>query len=186
MRASAALRAARAAGIALKVEGGDLLLEASSAPAPDILDVLSEHKAGIVELLRRIRDGSKAEDWRDSFDELAVAELCGALPRAAAEACAFACCIAEWLNRNAVCSPPGRCLSCRMAEHGGDPLLPFGTDATGHAWLHSTCWRAWHERRKAKAIAALAAQGVNRSHEFRTNEMQGTILREARSDGRSP
>jgi hypothetical protein len=40
------------------------------------------------------------------------AEFDGGLPRARAEARAFVCCMAEWLNRNFVRSPPGRCLAC--------------------------------------------------------------------------
>jgi hypothetical protein len=28
-----------------------------------------------------------------------------------------------------------------------DPLLPFGTDTTGHAWLHRACWSAWYRAR---------------------------------------
>jgi hypothetical protein len=78
-----------------------------------------------------------------------------------AEARAFACCVVEWLNRNPVRSPPGRCLGCGQAEHSHDPLLPFGTEPTGHAWLHSRCWPAWHAARKADAIAALAAMGID-------------------------
>jgi hypothetical protein len=50
-----------------------------------------------------------------------------------AEACAFACCIAEWLNRNPPRSSPGRCHSCGEVEHRQDPLVPFSTEQTGHA-----------------------------------------------------
>ena len=41
----------------------------------------------------------------------------GGLPRASAEARVFACCVAEWLNRNPVRSPPGRCLGCGAGRH---------------------------------------------------------------------
>jgi hypothetical protein len=30
-------------------------------------------------------------------------------------------------------------------------LLPFGAEPTGHAWLHSRCWDAWHTGRKSEA-----------------------------------
>jgi hypothetical protein len=66
------------------------------------------------------------------------------------------CCVAEWLNRNPARSPPGRCLGCGEAEHAHDSLLPFGTEPTGHAWLHSRCWTAWHASRQADAVAALS------------------------------
>ena len=73
-----------------------------------------------------------------------------------AEAQAFECCVVEWLNRNPVCSPPGRCLGCGGGEDTHDKLLPYGTEQTGHAWLHSRCWEAWHANRKAKAVAVLS------------------------------
>ena len=62
--------------------------------------------------------------------------------------------VVEWLNRNPVRPPPGRCLGCGEAEYGHAPLLPFGTEPTHHAWLHSRCWAAWHAGRKAEAVAS--------------------------------
>ena len=151
MSAAKPLEAARAAGIELALDGNDLALSAASAP----LDALSRHKAEIVALLRPGRDGWSAEDW--FFDERAgVAEFDSGLPRAEAETRAFECCVVEWLNRNPVCSPPGRCLECGGSEHTYDKLLPYGTVQTGHAWLHSRCWEAWHANRKAKGVAVLS------------------------------
>jgi hypothetical protein len=158
-----ALKAARAAGIGLEIEGNDLVLEASASPPAAVLDLLSQHKAGIVALLRPTGDSWSAEDWRVFFAEWAgIAEFDGGLPRAEAKDIAFACCIAEWLNRNAARSSPDRCLGCGRGEHVHDPLLPFGTEATGHAWLHGRCWTAWHAVRKAKTVTALAAMGISR------------------------
>jgi hypothetical protein len=54
---------------------------------------------------------------------------------------AFACCIAEWLNRNPVGSPRGRCVACGGAGHEDDPLLPYGVEIT-------------------EAVAALEATGI--------------------------
>jgi len=126
-----------------------------------VLDLLSRHKAGIVALLRPADDGWSAEDWQVYLDERAgIAEFDGGLPHSQAEARAFACCIGEWLNRNPVRSPPGRCLGCGGGGHGHDPLLPYGVEDTGHAWLHSRCWPAWYAGRKADAAAALAAMGI--------------------------
>jgi hypothetical protein len=101
------------------------------------------------------------EDWRALFDERAgIAEFDGGLPREQAEARAFTCCVAEWLNRNPVRSAPDSCLRCREAEQSHDSLLPFGTESTGHAWLHSRCWSPWFAARQAEAVAALAAMGI--------------------------
>ena len=162
MSAAEALKAARAAGIELGIDGDALTLEAATAPPPAVLDVLARHKAGIVALLRPAEDGWSGEDWQAFFDERAgIAEFDGGCRVREAEARAFACCVVEWLNRNPVRSPPGRCLGCGESEHAHDPLLPFGTEAGGHAWLHSRCWPAWHAARKAEAIAALAAMGID-------------------------
>ena len=102
-------------------------------------------------------DGWSGEDWRAFFDERAhAARHVGGLPHDQAEACAFACCISEWLDRNPMHTAPGRCHGCGEAEHGNDLLLPFGTEPTRHAWLHSRCWPAWHASRKAEAVAAFS------------------------------
>ena len=59
-----ALWAARAAGVAVRIEGNDLALEADSQPPAEILERLARHKPGIVALLRPGRDGWSAEDWQ--------------------------------------------------------------------------------------------------------------------------
>jgi hypothetical protein len=108
-----ALKAARAAGIELALDGDDLALSAASAPPAVMLDALSRHKAEIVALLRPGRDGWSGEDWLAFFDERAgIAEFDGGLPRGEAEARALEYCVVEWLNRNAVSSSPDRCLAC--------------------------------------------------------------------------
>jgi hypothetical protein len=160
MSAAEALKAARVAGIRVGIDGDDLVLEASVPPLASVLDLLSRHKPGIVTLLRPGRDGRSTDDWQVFFDARAgIAEFDGGPPRVEAAARAFACCVTEWLNRNFLCSPPGRCLACG-GNHAHEPLLPFGSESTGHAWLHSRCWPAWHARRKAEAVAALRAMGI--------------------------
>jgi hypothetical protein len=159
--AAETLKAARAAGILIGIEGDALTLEAAAAPPSGMLDLLARHKAGVVALLRLGNDGWSGEDWLTFFEERASIAGCdGKLPRALSDARAFACCVAEWLNRNSVRSPPGRCLGCGAAEHAHDPLLAFGTESTGHAWLHSRCWPAWYAGRKAEAVAALSSMGI--------------------------
>ena len=109
----------------------------------------------------KMEDGWSRDDWHSYFDERAgLAEFDGGLSRDHAEARAFSCCVPEWLNRNPVHSAPGRCLGCGAAEHPHDPLLPFGVESDGHAWLHLRCWRAWADGRKAEAFSALAAIGI--------------------------
>lgn len=161
MSAVQALKLARAAGVRIGIDGDALTLTAEAAPPADMLDLLSCHKAEVIALLRTGSDGWSGEDWLALFDErAAIAEFDGSLPRQEAEVRAFDYCVVEWLNRNPARSPTGRCLGCGGSEHAHDKLLPFGTEPTGHAWLHSRCWPAWHAARKAEAIAALAAMGI--------------------------
>jgi hypothetical protein len=167
MSVAGALKAARAVGIEVGIDGDDLVLKASAAPPSAVLDLLSRHKAAIVALLRPANDGWSAEDWQVFFEERAgIAEFDGDLPRVEAEARAFACCVIEWLNRNFVHSPPGRCLACGGGDHAHDPLLQHGIEPTRHAWLHSRCWPEWNAGRKTDAVAALAAMGIASPAEF--------------------
>ena len=161
MSAVHALKLARAAGVRIGIDGDALTLDADIAPPPAVLDLLTLYKAQVIALLRTGSDGWSGEDWRALFDErAAISEFDGGLSRASAEVRTFACCVAEWLNRNPVRSPLGRCLGCGGSEHAHDKLLPFGTEQTGHAWLHSRCWPAWDAARKAEAIAALSTFGI--------------------------
>jgi hypothetical protein len=149
------------AGIDVRIEDGGLALAAQTQPPAEILELLARHKPGIVALLRLGRDGWSAEDWQAYFDERAgISEFDGGLPRPEAEARAFECCVVEWLNRNFERSPSGRCLACGGGDHAHDALLPHGIEPTGHVWLHSRCWPAWHAVRKAEAVAALKAMGI--------------------------
>jgi hypothetical protein len=161
MSAVDALKAARAAGVELAIDGDDLALKAASAPPAAVLDALSRHKAQIVALLRPAEDGWSAEDWQVFFDERAGIIDDGGLPRAEAEAQAFACCVVEWLNRNPERSPAGCCLGCGDREYAHDPLLPYGVEPAGHVWPHSRCGPPGTRPRKAKAVSALAALGIS-------------------------
>lgn len=161
MSGAAILRAARAAGLDLRVDGDGLVLQAHAPPSPEILDALARYKQEIIGLLRPGRDGWSAEDWQAHFDERAgIAEFDGGLPRPDAEARAFECCVVEWMNRSFEHSPPGRCRACGGGDHAHDVLVPHGIEPTGHVWLHARCWPAWHAGQKAEAVAALKAMGI--------------------------
>jgi hypothetical protein len=167
MNAAEVLKTARAAGLRIATDGRDLLLEAQEPPFAHVLSALANHKAEIIALLRAADGGWTAEDWQALFDERAgIAEFDGGLPRNEAELQAFACCVAEWLNRHRVRSPPGRCLACGSSDYTGGALLPFGMEPIGHTWLHSRCWSAWYANRKAQAIAALSVMGLPAPADF--------------------
>jgi hypothetical protein len=131
MSAAEALKAARAAGVQLDIDGNDLVLEAAAPPPPAVIDLLSSHKAEVVALLRPAERGWSAKDWQFFFEERAgIVEFDGGLLRAEAEAQAFACCVVEWLNSNPERSPPRRLTSGGL-DHAYDPLLPFGGEPNG-------------------------------------------------------
>ena len=89
MSAAEALKAARAAGIQLGIDGDDLVLEAAVQPPPALIDLLSSHKASIVALLRPAEDGWSAEDRQVLFEErAAIIEFDGGMSRTWAEALA--------------------------------------------------------------------------------------------------
>ena len=126
----------------------------------DVAAPVAPEKSGVFALLRIGRDSWSGEDWRAFFDERAgIAEFDGGL-REQAEALAFTCCVAGWLNRSPVRSSPDSCLRCGDAKHAHAPLLPFGTSSTGRAWLHSHCWSPWYAARQAEAVAAAEATGI--------------------------
>src|SRR5690242_16014025 len=138
MSAAKAVEVARAAGVELDIDGGDLVLAAAAPPSPEIIDLLSCHKPAIIAWLRPGQDGWSAEDWQVFFDQRAgAANLVAGLPPQEAKARAFACCVVQWMNRNGVRSDPARCLFCGGGDHQHDPLLPHGIDLTGRAWLHA-------------------------------------------------
>ncbi len=132
-----ALRTAQVARTEIALKEDDGLARETSSPSPDaVLDTLSCNKTEIAALLRPGHDGWSAEDWRAEFDERAgIIQFEGGLTRSEAEAQAFECCLAEWMNRHAVTSSPDRCLACGGIENTDDPL----TKTHGCAWLHSRC-----------------------------------------------
>ena len=130
MSAATALIQARAAGIQIGIDGGDLVLEAAAPPPREVLDLLERHKANLLALLRR-RANWTAEDWQVDFDErAAIAEFEGGLPRPRAEALAFAGCVAEGLSQAGAAAV--------VTSMGSAPPLDFpeefGTTAAPHGW----------------------------------------------------
>lgn len=103
--------------------------------------------------------GCTRKQWRVYFDERY--QFC-ARGRSLAQAkfLAVECCIIEWLNQHPAPSASGRCARCGKKESAGAPVVPFGTEAGTHAWLHTDCWRPWHQARRAEAIEVLGRMGI--------------------------
>lgn len=100
-------------------------------------------------------------DWRAYFSErTSFVERVRGLSNLEARGVAFSICVTEWLNRHSIASSKDRCLVCGRSDHNSDPLTPFGTTGSGHAWLHAGCWRSWSDEREKLARSALAEIGV--------------------------
>ena len=160
MSAAEALRAARAVGIRLGLDGDQLILEATAPPPLAVVDLLARNKAGLVTLLRPGNDGWSAEDWQAFFDErAAIAQFDYGLSPREAEARAFQDCVVQWLNRNPEPSPHWQCARCHRPASGDAVVVPFG-NGDHHTWLHPGCWPTWFQTRQIRAIAALGTVGV--------------------------
>ena len=103
-----------------------------------------------------------ADDWRGFFEErAAIAEHDGGVSCAEAEARAWKWTVAEWLNQHMPRSESDRCACCGTSNRNGTGVVvPFGTEAAGHVWLHPECHGPFMARRRAEAVAALAEMGV--------------------------
>ena len=160
MKALQIIDAARAVGVTLSIDGDSLLLRSGSPPPQEVLDALTRHKGEVIDLLRSVRSGWSAQEWQAFFKDRAAAAFDGGLPRQEAETRAFGACVVEWLNGNSVRSASDRCRWCGGPEQEGNVLLPFGTERTGHVWMHSPCWQPWRERRQAQAVDFFQALGI--------------------------
>jgi hypothetical protein len=161
MRAAEALRAAYTAGITVTRDGDSMLLEANTEPPRALLEALACNKLAILELLRPGRDGWCAADWGAYFDaRLQLAASRNGWSHAQTSSLAFECCVVEWLNRHPASSASGRCAWCGEVESSSAIIVPFGTEPGTLTWLHSECWRDWHDARRAKAILALDSMGI--------------------------
>ena len=159
-----ALKAARAAGVRVRIDGDDLVLEAPRATAgrgarspfssqgrdlgaapPGQRRLVGRGLAG---LLRRAGRHRRVR-WR-----VAAGRGRGTRLRLLRDR------MAEPQSR---ASLPGRCLGCGGGEQPDDPLLPFGTETQRPCLAASRCWPAWCQAREAEAIAALTSMGIRAS-----------------------
>ena len=153
MSAAKAVMTARAAGIQLGVDGNDLVLEATTAPLSEMLDLLRIHKAEILAFLRLGHDGAQS---------LSKAEISTFENR-----------VIDWLDQHREPSDPERCTWCRHPDLPEHIIVPFGSNLHGHTWLHPECWREWHKLRRETATQALLAKEIHGPYvELREPEVQ--------------
>ena len=167
MNASTVLEGLHRRGVKLRAAGDRLRWRAPAGVISHAdVEALRVHKETILSLLRPAPDLWTQADWQVFFDERAgIVEFDGGLSRPEAEARAFACCVAEMMNRTLVVSDPDRCVYCGGDDRSGDRLLPFVATTTGHTWLHPACWESWFRGQQGDAAAALAAMGIGPARE---------------------
>jgi hypothetical protein len=158
MSAGLALKEARAAGVTFLIEGEHLLLEAPSAPPPDVLEALARHKAEILKLLRYGAASRSFDDWQALFDERAgIAEYDGGFGRLDAELCAFEDCVDHWLALHPpIANQHGFCLRCGAPvspDEQASVVVTCSTGTTGR--LHAGCAPTWKNLRRWDARTAL-------------------------------
>ena len=118
------------------------VIGATLQPAGDRLILRAGRTAIPAALVHRVRE-AKAD---------LIATLAGDEARGA--------CIVKWLNQHPAPSQSGRCAWCGRPESPGAVVVPFGTEAGTHAWLHAGCWPAWYQRRREEAVLALREMGI--------------------------
>jgi hypothetical protein len=55
---------------------------------------------------------------------------------------------------------PGKCAWCSKPEAAIAPTVQYGMLVGSNAWLHQACPTNWHEARRVKTVAVLAAMRV--------------------------
>ena len=167
MSATASLVAARAAGVQVWRDGDHFVLAASAAPARAVIDRLARDKAKILEFLRHDADQWAAEDWQDFFDERAsLAEVDGGLSQEDAEACGFACCLAEWMRRNSADLTAVAVVGRIVEVDPIDLILGPTRSYAGDGSTDSIDWDVSCERALLEAGEALNGMGIEISSRF--------------------
>jgi hypothetical protein len=72
VKAAEVIKKATAAGVRIAIEGDGLLLEATAPPPKTIIELITQHKAEIIDLLRSGR-GGPAEETQVSWLDMTVA-----------------------------------------------------------------------------------------------------------------
>ncbi len=135
------------------------------------LPTIRAHKPALIEALQETESGASTsgqqpsekphdtDSWRAYYAARCAFHAVDADLHTIPEVRAYECCLSEWLNLHPTRSEPGRCAHCSDSG-SGETLIPYGTAATGHTWLHVGCWPGWSAARRARAAEVLAAMGI--------------------------
>jgi hypothetical protein len=119
MNAAEILDAARAAGLYLAVDGTDLVLESSSPPPPDLIDLFRNHKAEIIAAIPAAgHAGQETEDtvvdWCGWYEErAAIRQFDGGYTREEAARLAWGEAQDRWHRAHGERTPRDLCAGCR-------------------------------------------------------------------------
>lgn len=161
--AASIIEMVRASGGEITLADDRIRLKVPASIRDEVVVDIKTHREAVRFALKRETDGIwDAVDYHAFYEErAAIAEYDGGRTRAEAEAIAYECVVVEWLNRILELSHPGRCAWCGGSEQENAPLIPFGTRAHMHTWLHLGCWDKWYRPRRDKAVTALAELGIS-------------------------
>jgi hypothetical protein len=139
-------------GATVEPAGNRLILRAGSTAIPaTLVNRVREAKADLIAMLAPRKDRGVIREKQEHVGKSADQQF----KHRTLEAC-----IVEWLNQHPAPSMPERCARCGKPESPSAVVRPFGTEPGIHTWLHAECWPAWHQARRADAIAALRAKGI--------------------------
>lgn len=158
MSAIRALEAAHAAGLAVRIEGQNLRLEAIAEPPRAVLDALRSYKTDILDLLRRTHGGWTVYEWQTYFDERAgIAEFERSYTRYDAELVAFEDCVDLLLAQDLFEGrAPGACIHCGKAASADSTAVLDVVSSNGTGLLHTACAPKWKILRRVKARTSLS------------------------------
>jgi hypothetical protein len=139
-------------GATVEPAGNRLILRAGSTAIPaTLVSRVREAKADLIAMLAPRKNRGVIREKQEHVGKSADQQF----KHRTLEAC-----IVEWLNQHPAPSMPERCARCGKPKSPSPVVLPFGTEPGTHTWLHAECWPAWHQVRRADAIAALRAKGI--------------------------
>ncbi len=168
MNAADLMAEAVADGLAFSVSAtGALQVKEGREALQHWLPAIRQEKEAILAMLRADQRFADQGQWRAYFDATVAASRTKAgMSGERAARNAYACCIAEWLDRTFEGSAEGLCALLGDCRHPHSRLVPYGLEETGYVWLHPECRPLWAARRKLEAVSALAAAGVTDPAKF--------------------
>jgi hypothetical protein len=172
----ALIREAEAAGLNVRVDGDKLVIRGPRL-AESIARRLIAHKPKVLAALRRPRTpavpvgtiADEATDWRELFNErAAMRQFKAGYGRRMAERLAWGECVEAWCEQHPALHAPTRCAGCGGVL-GREVLdLPDGARVHWQANREFLCLVAYGDARRRRAVAALAALGLQPPIEWGT------------------